>query len=648
MRISKVIISNYRNLDGIEVTFNPKINFIIGQNELGKSNLLDLFEILFNRRQFSEEDFEKTDSSIQIDFSLCLSKAEKGTFDDYFDPNNNDVINITAIQNYSDFDEDIRFFWGEAIRLERRIEIPRSLFRKINYIAYDSLKAPQHELTFHRGRGSGKFLSYLISEFDPEIQIDIEGSMSSVIESIQSVFDRVKPLRQQGLGVYTDEENSSDFVSRVLKLSGSDGFDIHKSGFGIQFSSLLLLSILEHLVRLKRNKRFKQFEERRVYFTKEEYEVFHEMHMREQIVVKQILEPITRVQDDRYYFDIDKLSKDNKEELGEEIIEHILTRKSISLILGLDEPEIHLHPYMQRNLIKYIRELIQNQDVDFLFLLKRHFDIDAIDGQLLIVSHSPSILFNRYEHIVRFYKVSKVNVVNGSSLSLKPQIEKHLLLNFPYIKEAFFSKCVILVEGETETGALPLWAKKIIGDLDEYGITIISVGGCESIPPVVDLLNHFEIPNVSIIDKDDDNHKDPNYTAIDGLHTTTYRDFEEDFFETVYSNDPKVTILFDFFEYYGSRGLSRFASSERLDNIASKYKIERTWGTTKRRYTFKEVKDSEDKNLLKAMFLSWFTGSKTGKSITVGRALGQFISKKFVPPVYRRLFDDAKNKATMI
>lgn len=40
MRISYAKVNNYRNIDGIEVAFNPKRNYIIGENSRGKSNFL--------------------------------------------------------------------------------------------------------------------------------------------------------------------------------------------------------------------------------------------------------------------------------------------------------------------------------------------------------------------------------------------------------------------------------------------------------------------------------------------------------------------------------------------------------------------------------------------------------------------------------
>ena len=72
--------------------------------------------------------------------------------------------------------------------------------------------------------------------------------------------------------------------------------------------------------------------------------------------------------------------------------EIIFEKKSISLIIGLDEPEIHLHPYMQRSLIKYLNNVITNNNADFKTLIKELCDIDEFIGQVIVVTHSPNIL----------------------------------------------------------------------------------------------------------------------------------------------------------------------------------------------------------------------------------------------------------------
>jgi len=190
-----------------------------------------------------------------------------------------------------------------------------------------------------------------------------------------------------------------------------------------------------------------------------------------------------------------------------------------------------------------------------------------------------------------------------------------------------------------------LWASKIIGDLDEHGIVVLGAGGKGSIPLVANLLTHFNIPNVSIIDKDDDNDTNPNYSSVPGLRTTNYRDFEEELIENVITNDRKATALFDFLEHYGKGGLgTRSADLRRLSKIAQGYSINKTWDLTKSMFSFEEAKELANADLTKAMFLSWLTGDRTGKSIVLGRSLGSDIDAPNIPLVYRQLFTDALSK----
>jgi putative ATP-dependent endonuclease of OLD family len=404
----------------------------------------------------------------------------------------------------------------------------------------------------------------------------------------------------------------------------------------------LLLSILERLVRIKQNKRFRKFEEKREYFSKEEYRVFQAIHFDNENT-KSILEPVTRVENGKYFIDYKALPKEDIDKLNGALIDHINFRKHISMVLGLDEPEIHLHPYSQRSLIKYVTEILENKDIDFSILLKEYFDIDSINGQIITVSHAPTILSNNYKEFVRFYKGEKIEAISGENLILDQDAERLLLLNLPYVTEAFFSRCVILVEGPTELGALPLWANKIIGDLDEYGIVIINVYGRDNITPVSSLLNHFKIQNVSIIDKDDENDKKEKFASVKGLRTTGRRDFEEELYEAIFSSDSNVNTLFNFVDNIHEGGVKPSVQVKNLANIAHTYSIPETWDKNQIRYTFEEIKNSKDGNLTKAAFLEWM-GRRGIKGIILGRALGQYIEEFQIPDSFKQLFLDAQSK----
>lgn len=191
-------------------------------------------------------------------------------------------------------------------------------------------------------------------------------------------------------------------------------------------------------------------------------------------------------------------------------------RKILPLVLSIDEPEVHLHPYLQRSLIGYYKRVLRNDDSEFLELLKSCFDIDGIDGQLIIVTHSTDALAGDYRNLIRFYKNGDTTAaISGYALRpisgqdnagrIKTENEKHIIMHFPEIKEAFYAKCAVLIEGETEYGCIRAFAEKVGVPLDEFGICVINAGGEKSIKPIRQLLSFFAIPSIAIYDGDVNN-----------------------------------------------------------------------------------------------------------------------------------------------
>lgn len=73
MRIKDISVENYRNLNSATITFDESCNFIVGENNLGKSNILNLLNIIFTRRGFVYDDFN--DANLPI--TVILIKYEK-------------------------------------------------------------------------------------------------------------------------------------------------------------------------------------------------------------------------------------------------------------------------------------------------------------------------------------------------------------------------------------------------------------------------------------------------------------------------------------------------------------------------------------------------------------------------------------------
>ena len=567
MRLKAIEINNYRNLDGIKLIFHPVINFLVGETNLGKSNFLALLNTIFNGTSFNETDFSNPKKPIEISFKLSLDNIEIGLFEDLFDPGESESINIIAKQEI--IDDNVQFLHGES-----GTYIPASSVKCLNYIYYDSLRNPSRELTFDKRKGVGRFLNHIFNKYlqregieDIDF-IDLE-SLNKLLKFINENLSKIKFFNE--FSIFANlEEDTQNLLARIVTLKDEKNFNLQNSGYGVQFLSLICLTIFEKLL------------------TKSKY----------------------------------------KREKG--VFEDDDENKYVPLLLGLDEPEIHLHPYMQRSLIRYLMSIIANEDSDFVDVIANIFSIDRFLGQIIISTHSPNILLSDYKQIIRFYKDDKNEIVvkNGQEISLGNDIEKHLLKNMPYIKEAFFSKCVILVEGDTELGAFPIFAQKLDVDLDDHGISVIRAGSADSIPSLMKLLEEFGINTVGLMDSDK---YDEQYEDIETLYSTDKQDFEEEIVSICIQKD-RGNLLKDIVKNTDTKGLHRKIDKKKLNSMIYKYAID-----------MKDVNmdqdfRTDDTDLLYPLFLAWLD---INKSIVLGRTIAESLPKKFIPQKFKEVIKTA-------
>lgn len=441
MRIKDISVENYRNLNSATITFDESCNFIVGENNLGKSNILNLLNIIFTRRGFVYDDFNDANLPITVNIRIKLTNDEIGHFEDLFDIDDYTYINIICKQVSPD--DNMEFY-----HLETETYISPTLIKCLNFIYYDSLRNPISEINFDSSKGVGRFLSRMIKDYVSNTDIntnnlvDIEFT-NDLLTNVNTKLEKIKSFKDHAIKAVLEGDVSLLFP-KLISLQDARGGALSKCGYGIQFLLLVTLSILNKLQTIS----------------------------------------------------------DQRGETGVFVNEDTGER-SISVVLGLDEPEIHLHPYMQRSLIKYLNKVINNEDSDLKLLIKELFGIDKLDGQIIIATHSPSIILNDFKQIIRLYKEgTSTKIVSGTNLSLGEQLEKHLLLHFPFIKEAFFARCAIFVEGDSEYGSFPLFAKKCDIDLDDCGICVIQAGG-DSVLQLIQLAEKFGIPCIGIRDSEE-------------------------------------------------------------------------------------------------------------------------------------------------
>jgi putative ATP-dependent endonuclease of OLD family len=157
-----------------------------------------------------------------------------------------------------------------------------------------------------------------------------------------------------------------------------------------------------------------------------------------------------------------------------------------AMLLGIEEPEAHLHPQMQR---KVFRHLL------------------ARDRPVIVSTHSPSIASVASVRSIVLLRTEADTSTLSSLADASGFTEQELTDLARYLDvtraEMLFGRGVVLIEGDTEKFIVPAAAR--LGappiDLDEYGVSVCSVAGTDFVP-YTKLLHHLGIPYAVVTDGD--------------------------------------------------------------------------------------------------------------------------------------------------
>ena len=184
------------------------------------------------------------------------------------------------------------------------------------------------------------------------------------------------------------------------------------------------------------------------------------------------------------------------------------------LILGVEEPELYMHPTAQRTIRKVLRSIADGGD------------------QVLFSTHSPLLVDVAYfDEIVRCENSAPAGGETKSGRGRRFQLpmsdmiadfktrwpdradqvtsasirERYSHAYSVSRNEGFFAKRVILVEGPTEAYSLPIYAAAMGHDLDSLSVSVIECGNKSQIDRLYRIFNELGISCYVVFDFDRDN-----------------------------------------------------------------------------------------------------------------------------------------------
>ena len=450
MRLRRIYIENFRSLRYVEinVTHNPLV--ILGENNVGKSNVLLALRLLLGRDaqrlrlDLSEEDINR-DAKQRDQFFFCVGVEigdlqkhpdVEACFKERIDTDGDE--HFVRIEGRYEKDTAGEYEWESYLlppkdRFNDRVPLRIRMYDAIPLFFMDAIRDGGREI---RASGSS-MLSQLLRDVNYD---DVKPDVQTALREANAALGRSDGIRSV----------SSDLTQQLgnLVLGGEAEVNIAVANED--------LSLLAGSLRIN--------------------------------IRKRLDEPLTAL--DRQGTGLQNLIVIS---LFRRLMQNTQTDKwRKTPILAIEEPESHLHPHSQRRLYKDLCEL----------------NIPSI-----VTTHSPSLVKHADPASLVILRSDSLDQASAYQLSLEFQTENKRQLSQLMRAdgtEAFFSRVIIAVEGDSEKIVLPMFAEQIGCDLDRDGISILNVGSTTSFEPILRAFSDSELSVKFVVVYDQDVlHSDP-------------------------------------------------------------------------------------------------------------------------------------------
>ena len=163
-------------------------------------------------------------------------------------------------------------------------------------------------------------------------------------------------------------------------------------------------------------------------------------------------------------------------------------------IIGIEEPEVNLHPQAQKELIFTLLDEV-NSGLQLIFTTHSPVLIDELE-------HTNIVLVRKEKDVIRKFKTTIHQISSSFWTQYNLQTLQYTTFHKFRNSEFFFANHVMVVESPNDAEVFRELLKKENILLEKHGISVISLGGIKSLKYAFYLLRDLKIPKTIIVDKD--------------------------------------------------------------------------------------------------------------------------------------------------
>jgi len=482
MKLTKVIINNFRSFGESQVIEFNNQTVLLGNNSSGKTTVLQALSKLFSDKQndriIKKSDFHLPKGSrpgentsnlfIETIFEFdeldgTLYSPAIPSFFEHFTVSQDGAKPFLRIRLESSWEDDgtiegsvdTQFYYissdEDTIRDEDKHRAPRKDLDKIRVLYVPASRTPEKEL----GNASGSMLSRLVN------------SINWTEDEINEITDKIDELNNTFLSENGPLTQINNEIQKSWELYHEDN----------RFSQAELIINSSEMAAALRQIALKFSPTT----TEEAFTVSDLGDGLRSIFYFSLVDSILDIE-----LEITKDREENPDNPRFKLIPPVLT------ILAIEEPENHIAPHHIGKLIKRFKQLGNNDN-----------------SQVILTSHSPAIVKRIDPEDLRYLRIEN-NDRDLQTIVSDIQLPQAIDESYKYIKgaiqaypELYFAKLVVLGEGDSEELLLPKFFDLLGNEIDSSQISIVPLGG-RHVNYFWKLLKSLKIPHITLLDFDNE------------------------------------------------------------------------------------------------------------------------------------------------